>query len=176
MIMILLQTYPRHSARWKQGLCCVFFQRRFPHIPRWRGNWKTSCTIWLMGINYRNIMIFKNNHIRKHKCSGTVQMRHSLYQVIVCLLFKNISKFLNILQKRTLTECFRLMPNMLSTELGHWTIDRTAISTLLLHNALSITCRNHSRSWKLLFHVCKFKLTWHLILFHSNEQQGFIHS
>ena len=47
-------------------------------------------------------MIFKNNHIRKHECSETVQMRHSLYQVIVGLLFKNISKFLNILQKRTL--------------------------------------------------------------------------
>lgn len=55
-----------------------------------------------MGINYRNIMIFKNNRIRKHKLSEAVQMRHILYQVIVCLLLPNISKFLNILQNRTL--------------------------------------------------------------------------
>lgn len=138
-----------------------------------KGNWRTSCTIWLMGINYRDISVIKN-HWKHKKCSEAVQMRHSLYQISVCLLFKNISSS-NILQKRTL-RVFHLMQNMLSTELGHWTIDWTAISTLLLHNALSITCRNHSRSWKLLFHVCKFKLTWHLILFHSNEQQGFIHS
>lgn len=75
-----------------------------------------------------------------------------------------------------LSQCFLLVSSMHSTELGHWTIDWTAVSTLLLHNALSITWRNCSWSWKLVFHVSKFKLTWHLILFHSNEQQGLIHS
>lgn len=116
-----------------QGLCWVSFQWRFQHGLWQKGNGKFTATIWLMWINYRNIMIFKNDRIRKR--SEAVQMRHILYQVIVCLLLQNISKFLNIYRTER-SACFHQMASMLDAELGHWTIDRAAVGTALLHNAL----------------------------------------
>lgn len=136
-----------------------------------QGNW-TSCTTGVREL-YRKQWFSENDQVRNN-IQKSEQMSQCCSLSNCNLVLRQMPNSVDIFQKKIHT-VFLPVPNTLSTELGHWTMEWTAIRTPLLHNTLSVMYRNCSQNWKLVFHVCKFKMTWHLILFQSNEQ-CFVHS